>query len=118
MGISAVSSTTLSTFGQLNKEVQAIMDKAMSYMRVSNFGTETKLGSSKFQQQIKAISEQGAENMAKGMKAALDVTRVSNFGTETSLGHSKFQQANEQIISNYKTWQNGKTLGSRMDISA
>ena len=56
--------------------------------------------------------------MAKGMKAALDVTRVSNFGTETSLGHSKFQQANEQIISNYKTWQNGKTLGSRMDISA
>ena len=94
------------------------MDKAMSYMRVSNFGTETKLGSSKFQQQIKAISEQGAENMAKGMKAVLDVTRVSNFGTETSLGHSKFQQANEQIISNYKTWQNGKTLGSRMDISA
>jgi hypothetical protein len=68
---------------------------------VSNFGTETKLGSSKFQQQSKEIAQQGQQNMARSMKAALDVTRVSQFGTETSLGHSRFQQANAQI-SNYK----------------
>ena len=90
----------------------------MSYTRVSNFGTETKLGSSKFQQQAKDISAQGAQSTASGMKKALDVTRVSNFGTESSLGKSNFQQANAEIINHYKSWQNGKTLGSQMDISA
>ncbi|MBQ5419981.1 MAG: hypothetical protein IIU24_07730, partial [Selenomonas sp.] len=91
-----------------------IMDKAKSYYEVSNFGTETKLGSSKFQQQVKQISEQGQQNMAQGMKAALDVTRVSQFGTETNLGHSKFQQANAQI-SNYRP---KPPMGAHVDISA
>ena len=91
-----------------------IMDKAKSYYEVSNFGTETKLGSSKFQQQVKEIAEQGQSNMAKGMKAALDVTRVSQFGTETNLGHSRFQQANAQI-SNYKP---KAAPGGNVDISA
>ena len=90
------------------------MDKAKSYYEVSNFGTETKLGSSKFQQQVKAISEQGQAIAAQGMKAALDVTRVSQFGNETNLGHSRFQQANAQI-SNYKP---KPAPGGNIDIGA
>ena len=75
-----------------------LMDRSKSYYEVSNFGNETKLGKSKFQQQIKADAEQGAQNLQKGMKAARDVTSVSNFGNETKLGKSGFQQINAQIM--------------------
>ena len=126
MGISAVSSTMLSTFGQLNQEVHAKgtqaakehSEEAAAYYKVSPFGNDTKIGTSPFQQSNAATVSIGEQKTAAIMDKAMSYMRVSNFGTETSLGHSKFQQANEQIISNYKTWQNGKTLGSRMDISA
>ena len=77
-----------------------ITEKAQSYYEVSNFGNETKLGSSEFQQQAKEVVKQGEANVARSMKAALDVSRVSQFGNQTSLGHSRFQQSNAQI-SNY-----------------
>ena len=57
MGISGVGATTLSSFPQINREVHSVgmqatkerSDQAASYSKVSQFGTETKLGSSEFQ---------------------------------------------------------------------
>ena len=54
MGISGVGATTLSSFPQINREVHSVgmqatkerSDQAASYSKVSQFGTETKLGSS------------------------------------------------------------------------
>ena len=88
MGISAVSSTTLSTFGQLNQEVHAKgtqaakehSEEAAAYYKVSPFGNDTKIGTSPFQQSNAATVSIGEQKTAAIMDKAMSYMRVSNFG--------------------------------------
>ena len=68
-------------------------------LSVSNFGTETKLGSSDFQQANARIDSQGQQATGNTMSGINRALSVSNFGTETKLGSSDFQQANARIDS-------------------
>ena len=86
MGISAVSSTTLSTFGQLNQEVHAKgtqaakehSEEAAAYYKVSPFGNDTKIGTSPFQQSNAATVSIGEQKTAAIMDKAMSYMRVSN----------------------------------------
>ena len=128
MGISGIgagaSYSTLKTFQQLNRDVHTqgveqasrISKEAGDYSRVSNFGNETKLGTSKFQQTGKAASEQGQRNVSESMEKAASYTKVSNFGTETKRGSSKFQQATAQVSAKFaavaSAYKQAASLGS------
>ena len=131
MGISGIagssmysSVSTLKSFQQLNRDVDSqkvaqasrISKAAGDYSRVSNFGNETKFGTSKFQQTAKATSEQGDRNVSASMEKAASYTKVSNFGDETKLGSSKFQQANEQVSAKFaavaSAYKQAASLGS------
>ena len=57
------------------------MDRAKSYYEVSNFGNETKLGSSKFQQSNEQTSVQGQQNTSTTMSKVRQAYSHSNFGT-------------------------------------
>lgn len=101
MGISGIGSGgTMMSFVQLNQNVsytgqqasKQVTEQTAAMTDVSNFGTETKIGTSPFQQQLKEIAQQGAENIASGMQKVDTVTNNSNYGT------SRFQQANEKIM--------------------
>ena len=99
------------------------MKRAKSYSEVSNFGNETKLGSSKFQQNLKKLDSIGAQNVSSAMEKASSFTKVSNFGNETKLGSSKFQQANATIMHHatqaYKASAgSASSKGSSLDIGA
>ena len=104
MGVSGVGAVSRQAIIPLNQGVRAegqqvaaqITQKAASYSKVSNFGTETKIGSSPFQQGNKTIVSIGEEKTARIMDKAKQPYTVSNFGTETKIGSSKFQQANKQ----------------------
>jgi len=100
MGISAVSITTLTSFPQMNREVtakgqqaaKAHSEAAASYTKVSNFGNETKLGSSVFQHANRTIVDIGEQKTSMLMDRSKSYYEVSNFGNETKLGSSKFQK--------------------------
>ena len=106
MGISAVSSIMTSSFPQMNREVTAqgqqaaktLSEEAASYSKVSNFGNETKLGSSTFQRENSTIVDIGENKAAMLMERSKSYYEVSNFGNETKLGKSSFQQENAQIM--------------------
>jgi hypothetical protein len=59
---------------------------------VSNFGNETKIGTSKLQQGNKQTAAIGDQKTAKIMDKAHSYYEVSNFGNETKIGKSRFQQ--------------------------
>ena len=113
MGISGIgagaSYSTLKTFQQLNRDVHTqgveqasrISKEAGDYSRVSNFGNETKLGTSKFQRGNETIATIGENKTSELMDKAKSYYAVSNFGTETKLGSSKFQQANAQVSAKF-----------------
>ncbi len=107
MGISGIagssmysSVSTLKSFQQLNRDVDSqgvaqasrISKAAGDYSRVSNFGNETKIGTSKFQRGNETIATIGENKTSALMDKAKSYYAVSNFGTETKLGSSKFQQ--------------------------
>lgn len=132
MGISAVSITTLTNFPQMNREItvkgqqaaSARSEQAAAYTKVSNFGNETKLGTSKFQQANKQADQIGMEKTSQLMDKAKSYFRVSNFGNETNLGKSKFQQINAQIMkvreqayTQFRDFQQ-KATGTTVDIGA
>jgi len=105
MGISGIgagsSYSTLKTFQQLNRDVHTqgveqasrISKEAGDYSRVSNFGNETKIGTSKFQRGNETIATIGENKTSELMDKAKSYYAVSNFGNETKLGTSKFQQS-------------------------
>ena len=78
-------------------DTRTIMAKAKSYYEVSNFGNETKLGTSAFQQENKQIYDDGGKSVASGMKKINEVTQSSQFGNRTQFGQSGFQKLNAQI---------------------
>ena len=102
MGISGIGSgsSTLMSFVQLNQNVsrtgqqasKQVTEQTAAITDVSNFGNETRIGTSKFQQQLKQIAQQGAENIASGMQ------KVNNVTTNSDYGNSRFQQANSKIM--------------------
>ena len=128
MGISGIgagaSYSTLKTFQQLNRDVHTqgveqasrISKEAGDYSRVSNFGNETKLGTSKFQRGNETIATIGENKTSELMDKAKSYYAVSNFGTETKLGSSKFQQANAQVSAKFaavaSAYKQAASLGS------
>ncbi|MBQ1809010.1 MAG: hypothetical protein IIZ87_05740, partial [Selenomonas sp.] len=72
-------------------------EQAASYTKVSNFGTETKIGSSLFQRDNVKTNNEGSQITSQIMDKAKSYYEVSNFGTETKLGSSKFQQQIKEI---------------------
>ena len=97
------------------------MDRARSYTEVSNFGNETKLGSSKFQQNLKKLDSMGMQNVSSAMSKARSFTKVSNFGNETKLGSSSFQKVNATIMNHAKqAYQASKSApkAATLDIGA
>ena len=84
---------------QGNENTARKMSQSKAYSGVSNFGTETKLGSSEFQRGNERITTDGERNTAEKMQRARSYSGVSNFGTETRLGSSHFQQNNARITS-------------------
>ena len=106
MGISGIgSSGTMMSFVQLNQNVnrtgqqasKQVTDQTAAMTDVSNFGTETKIGTSKFQQGNKQIIQEGTSKTADISSKAKSYYEVSNFGNETQIGTSKFQQQLKQI---------------------
>ena len=59
-------------------------------VQVSNFGNETKLGTSHFQRNNAHIESTGGHDTATIMERAKSYYAVSNFGNETKLGSSEF----------------------------
>ena len=128
MGISGIgagaSYSTLKTFQQLNRDVHTqgveqasrISKEAGDYSRVSNFGNETKLGTSKFQRGNETIATIGENKTSELMDKAKSYYAVSNFGNETKLGSSKFQQANAQVSAKFaavaSAYKQAASLGS------
>ncbi|MCI7057294.1 MAG: hypothetical protein MR959_10545 [Selenomonas bovis] len=128
MGISGIgagaSYSTLKTFQQLNRDVHTqgveqasrISKEAGDYSRVSNFGNETKIGTSKFQRGNETIATIGENKTSELMDKAKSYYAVSNFGTETKLGSSKFQQANAQVSAKFaavaSAYKQAASLGS------
>lgn len=104
MGVSGISAIGHQAIVPLNRDVNAqgrqvaaqITQKAASYSKVSNFGTETKLGKGPFPQNNKTIVSIGEHTTAKLMDQAKQVYSTSNFGDETKIGTSKFQQSNRE----------------------
>lgn len=116
MGISGVggsgayaSYTTLKSFQQLNRDVDttgvqkasAISRRAGDYSRVSNFGTETKIGTSKFQRGNEETASIGSQKTSELMDKAKSYYAASNFGDSTKLGSSRFQQTNAQVSAKF-----------------
>ena len=108
MAISGISSIpTYMTFRSVNETsarqgqqaTGAAMREARQPMTVSNFGTQTKLGSSLFQQNNERVDNQGQQATGAAMREARQPMTVSNFGSETKLGSSSFQQNNQRIDS-------------------
>jgi len=128
MGISGIgagaSYSTLKTFQQLNRDVHTqgveqasrISKEAGDYSRVSNFGNETKIGTSKFQRGNETIATIGENKTSELMDKAKSYYAVSNFGNETKLGSSKFQQANAQVSAKFaavaSAYKQAASLGS------
>lgn len=131
MGISGIagssmysSVSTLKSFQQLNRDVDSqgvaqasrISKAAGDYSRVSNFGNETKIGTSKFQRGNETIATIGSDKTSALMDKAKSYYAVSNFGTETKLGTSKFQQANAQVSAKFaavaSAYKQAASLGS------
>lgn len=131
MGISGVGGsssysayTTLKSFQQLNREVDTtgvqkastISKRAGDYSRVSNFGTETKLGTSKFQRGNDETTSIGSQKTSEFMDKAKSYFMDSNFGNSTKTGSSKFQQTNAQVSAKFaavaSAYKQAASLGS------
>ena len=61
---------------------------------VSNFGVETNLGTSHFQQENQELIDTSVEKVAEIMQRDDDLTEVSNFGTESPFSSASFQEMN------------------------
>ena len=93
-GISGGANYGMSRFQQINRQIDKLgqektamySDRAASYSRVSNFGTETKLGTSKFSKGLELTNSLGEQKTSQAMKNAKDIRDVSRIGT------SKFQR--------------------------
>ena len=96
-GISGGANYGMSRFQQINRQIDKLgqektamySDRAASYSRVSNFGTETKLGTSKFSKGLELTNSLGEQKTSQAMKNAKDIRDVSRIGT------SKFQRGLE-----------------------
>ncbi|MCH3960455.1 MAG: hypothetical protein LKE51_14450 [Selenomonas sp.] len=107
MGISGIGSgsSTLMSFVQLNQNVsrtgqqasKQVTEQTAAITDVSNFGNETRIGTSKFQQGNKQIVQEGTSKAEAISSKAKSYYEVSNFGNETRVGTSKFQQQLKQI---------------------
>ena len=67
---------------------------AESVPHVSNFGVETKLGTSEFQQNNQEVIDTAVEKVAEIMQRDDEYTEVSNFGDESHFSTSSFQELN------------------------
>lgn len=125
MGISAIAgSTSVMSFQQVNRKVDsegmqkasAISQRAGDVTRVSNFGNETKLGTSPFQRMNKQATSIGESKTSEFMQKAKSYYQVSNFGNETNLGKSRFQQTNAQVSAKFDSvasaYRQSASLGS------
>ena len=106
MGISGIgSSGTMMSFVQLNQNVsytgqqasKQVTEQTAAMTDVSNFGTETKIGTSPFQQGNDRIIRDGTSKTDEIAQKAKSYYEVSNFGNETKTGTSKFQQQLREI---------------------
>ena len=61
---------------------------------VSNFGVETNLGTSHFQQENQELIDTSIEKASEIMQRDDDMMEVSNFGTESHFSASSFQEMN------------------------
>ena len=68
---------------------------AESVPHVSNFGVETNLGTSAFQQNNQEIVDVSVDKIAEIMEKDDEFTQVSNFGTESPFSSSSFQEMNK-----------------------
>ena len=96
-----------SGFLQVNQMVSRIgeekaamyMERSKSHYEVSNFGNETKLGTSRFQRENDKVLNTGEQKTSMLTERGKAITDVSNFGNETKFGRSEFQRENKQVHS-------------------
>lgn len=116
MSISGVE--TMKSIPEINRDTYSVGQRkagqawaeTQAPMRVSNTGSETKVGSSEFSRDNAYAVNLGKRSTQQHMEAAKSFYSVSNFGNETKLGKSQFQQANAQISAYQETVQNTKLM--------
>ena len=88
------------SFRQINVQADLIGKQvtsekmAESIPHVSNFGVETNLGTSHFQQENQELLDTSADVVAGIMQRDDDLVEVSNFGNESPFSTSSFQELN------------------------
>ncbi len=88
------------SFRQINVQANIIGKQVTSEKmaegipHVSNFGVETNLGTSHFQQENQELIDEGLDTIARVMERDDDMMEVSNFGTESYFSESGFQELN------------------------
>ena len=65
-----------------------------SLVHISNFGTETNLGTSHFQEENQELIDTSVEKIAEIMEKDDEYMEVSNTGTESPFSSSSFQEMN------------------------
>ena len=128
-----------SGFLQVNQMVSRIgeekaamyMERSKSHYEVSNFGNETKLGTSRFQRENDKVLNTGEQKTSMLTARRKAITDVSNFGNEVKIGKGKFQSLQNQVThegeasvsaamqSAKQAYNQGRTpLGNGVDMSA
>ena len=88
------------SFRQINVQTDLIGKRvtsekmAESIPHVSNFGVETNLGTSHFQQENQEVIDTSIEKASEIMQRDDDMMEVSNFGTESHFSASSFKEMN------------------------
>ena len=80
------------------RQTGAIAAEGSAYSRVSNFGNETKGGSSRFQQDNDKTVGLGGNWTSDIAQTGHSYYQVSNFGNETKGGSSRFSQGNADVL--------------------
>ena len=125
MGISAIGgSTSVMSFQQVNRKVDsegmqkasAISQRAGDVTRVSNFGNETKLGTSPFQRMNKQATSIGESKTSEFMQKAKSYYAVKDHTPLPFSGKSRFQQTNAQVSAKFDSvasaYRQSASLGS------
>ena len=94
-----------SGFLQVNNMVSRIgeekaamyMQRSKSHYQVSNFGNETKLGTSSFQRENEKVLNTGEKKTSMLVDRIQAVTDVSNFGNEVKSGKGKFNSLQNSV---------------------
>ena len=86
---------------RLGEEKAAMyMNRSKAHYEVSNFGNETKIGTSEFQRDNDKVLNTGEQKTAMLSGRGRAITDVSNFGNEVKIGKGQFQSLQNQVKQN------------------